>query len=103
MDKAEIAADGARSFFNGGHYSQPGRLVLDQAEDRCWFKSLRTPQEFQVDQKCTRHYFGATLEVYRAPARSLVLYYWSSRAINHTRRPHGYDWHAGLVSLIALD
>lgn len=48
-------------------------------------------------------YFGATLEVYRAPARSLVLYYWSSRAINHTRRPHGYDWHAGLVSLIVLD
>ena len=47
-------------------------------------------------------YFGATLEVYHAPARSLVLYYWSSPAIDHTRRPHGYDWHAGLVSLIAL-
>jgi hypothetical protein len=31
-----------------------------------------------------------------------VLYYWSSPAINHLRRPHGYAWHSGLVSLASL-
>ncbi len=48
-------------------------------------------------------YFGDTLQRYTAPQRSLVLYYWSSPAINHRRRPHGYEWHSGLVSLITLD
>ena len=48
-------------------------------------------------------YFGDTLERYTAPSRSLVLYYWTSSAINADRRPHGYDWHSGLVSLISLD
>ena len=48
-------------------------------------------------------YFGVTLERYYAPQRSLVLYYWTSPAINHERTPHGYDWHTGLVSLIGLE
>lgn len=48
-------------------------------------------------------YFGDTLREYHAPERSLVLYYWSSPAINADRRPHGYDWHSGLVSLITMD
>ena len=48
-------------------------------------------------------YFGATIEQYYAPCRSLVLYYWTSSAINHERRPHGYDWHSRLVSLISLE
>jgi hypothetical protein len=43
------------------------------------------------------------LQEYHAPARSLVLYYWSSPAINAERTPHGYQWHSGLVSLIALE
>ncbi|MCI0439037.1 MAG: succinylglutamate desuccinylase/aspartoacylase family protein [Chloroflexi bacterium] len=48
-------------------------------------------------------YFGDTIERYVAPRRSLVLYYWTSPAINAERRPHGYDWHSGLVSLISLE
>ena len=48
-------------------------------------------------------YFGNTLQEYHSPARSLVLYYWSSPAINANRRPHGYDWHNGLVSLLELE
>ena len=48
-------------------------------------------------------YFGNVLQEYYAPAKSLVLYYWSSPAINAERRPRGYFWHAGLVSLIALE
>ena len=48
-------------------------------------------------------YFGNVIEEYRAPERSMVLYYWSSPAINAERRPHGYDWHSGLVRLSALD
>ena len=48
-------------------------------------------------------FFGDTLETYTAPCRSLVLYYWTSPAINYERRPHGYDWHTGLVSLISVE
>ena len=48
-------------------------------------------------------YFGNTLEEFHAPQRSLVLYYWSSPAINVNRRPFGYDWHSGLVSLLDLE
>ncbi len=47
-------------------------------------------------------YFGDALREYHAPERSLVLYYWSSPAINADRRPHGYDWHNSLVSLITV-
>jgi predicted deacylase len=48
-------------------------------------------------------YFGNLLKEYHAPARSLVLYYWSNPAINADRRPHDYDWHNGLVSLLELE
>ncbi|MAE80649.1 MAG: hypothetical protein CL695_03585 [Chloroflexi bacterium] len=48
-------------------------------------------------------YFGNTLEEFHAPHRSLILYYWSSPAINVNRRPFGYDWHSGLVSLLDLE
>jgi predicted deacylase len=48
-------------------------------------------------------YFGNVLEEFYAPEKSLVLYYWSSPAINAERTPHGYQWHTGLVSLIALE
>jgi hypothetical protein len=47
--------------------------------------------------------FGDTIRDYHAPERSLVLYYWSSPAINADRRPHGYDWHNALISLITVD
>ena len=59
-------------------------------------------EEGQVLGRLT-DYFGREIEVYRARERSLVLYYWSSPAIDHTRRPHGYDWHSGLVRLLAID
>jgi predicted deacylase len=48
-------------------------------------------------------YFGDPLREYHAPERSLVLYYWSSPAINADRRPHGYDWHNALISLITVE
>ncbi len=48
-------------------------------------------------------YFGNTLEEFHSPTRSLVLYYWSSPAINADRTPHGYNWHNGLVSLLDLE
>ncbi len=49
-----------------------------------------------------RDYFGVLLERYEAPYDAIVLYYWSSPAINVERRPHGYDWHSGLVRLAGL-
>jgi hypothetical protein len=48
-------------------------------------------------------YFGNTLREFHSPTRSLVLYYWSNPAINADRRPHGYNWHNGLVSLLDLE
>ncbi len=47
--------------------------------------------------------FGNVLEEFYADARALVVYYWSSPAINADRTPHDYQWHNGLVSLIELD
>ncbi len=47
-------------------------------------------------------FFGDTIKEYQAPEKSLVLYYWSSPAINTDRRPHGYDWHNSLISLITI-
>jgi predicted deacylase len=48
-------------------------------------------------------YFGNTLEELHSPTRSIVLYYWSNPAINAERKPHGYNWHNGLVSLLDLE
>ena len=48
-------------------------------------------------------YFGNEIEKFYALERSLVLYYWTSPAINVDRQPHGYDWHTGLVSLITVE
>jgi predicted deacylase len=48
-------------------------------------------------------YFGNVIEEFHAEARSLILYYWSSPAINAERTPHGYNWHNGLVRLIELE
>ena len=48
-------------------------------------------------------YFGNTIAEFTSPSRSLVLYYWSNPAINASRRPHDYDWHNGLVSLLDLE
>lgn len=48
-------------------------------------------------------YFGNEIEKFYALERSLVLYYWTSPAINAERTPHGYEWHNGLVSLITVD
>ena len=43
--------------------------------------------------------FGEPLEEYRAPFDGVVLYVWTNPAINAERRPHGYNWHSGLVRL----
>lgn len=48
-------------------------------------------------------YFGNTLQEFHSPTRSMVLYYWSNPAINAERKPHGYNWHNGLVSLLDLE
>ena len=47
-------------------------------------------------------YFGNVVERYTAPFAGIVLYYWSSPAINAEWRPHGYNWHSGLVRLGGL-
>ena len=70
-----------------------------------WYPAIREGDVVERGQLLGEltDYFGQTIERYTAPARSLVLYYWTSSAINHERRPHGYDWHSGLVSLISLE
>lgn len=49
-----------------------------------------------------RDYFGDRLTRYYAPFDGIVLYYWTSPAINVERQPHGYNWHACLVRLAGL-
>ncbi|MDA0676566.1 MAG: succinylglutamate desuccinylase/aspartoacylase family protein [Chloroflexi bacterium] len=48
-------------------------------------------------------YFGNVIAEYHAEKKSLILYYWSSPAINAERTPHGYNWHNGLIRLIELE
>ena len=70
-----------------------------------WHPAVREGEIVQSGQYLGRmtDYFGNTLEEFHARHRSIVLYYWSSPAINACRRPHGYDWHSGLVSLLDLE
>ncbi len=81
------------------------RFQLNANQSGVWHSYVREGEIVETGQELGKitDYFGDTLEVYLAPERALVLYYWSSPAIDHTRRPHGYDWHAGLVSLLTLD
>jgi len=70
-----------------------------------WHPAVREGHMVEAGQYLGRvtDYFGNTLEEFNSPTRSLVLYYWSNPAINAERRPHGYDWHNGLVSLLDLE
>ncbi len=81
------------------------RFQVNANQSGVWHSYVREGEIVEAGQELGRitDYFGDTLEVYLAPERALVLYYWSSPAIDHARRPHGYDWHAGLVSLLTLD
>ena len=81
------------------------RFQVNANQSGVWHSYVREGEIVDAGQELGKitDYFGETLEVYMAPERALVLYYWSSPAIDHTRRPHGYDWHAGLVSLLTLD
>jgi hypothetical protein len=70
-----------------------------------WHPAVKEGEIVEAGQYLGRltDYFGNTLQEFHSPARSLVLYYWSNPAINADRRPHGYDWHTGLVSLLELE
>lgn len=69
-----------------------------------WYPAVKEGEMVRKGQRLgeLRDYFGDLLERYEAPFDSIVLYYWSSPAINAERRPHGYDWHSGLVRLAGL-
>lgn len=69
-----------------------------------WYPAVKEGQIVSKGQHLgeLRDYFGGLLERYEAPYDAVVLYYWSSPAINVERRPHGYDWHSGLVRLAGL-
>lgn len=69
-----------------------------------WVSAVREGQIVEQGQLLgeLRDYFGSVLKTYTAPFRGIVLYYWSSPAINHRRKPHGYEWHSGLISLASL-
>ena len=81
------------------------RYQINATQSGVWHPEISEGDMVEAGQVLGRmtDYFGNELEVHRAPERSLVLYYWSSPAIDCTRRPHGYDWHNGLVSLLAID
>jgi len=70
-----------------------------------WHPAIREGDFVEQGQLLGRltDYFGNVIEEYHAEARSLILYYWSSSAINAQRTPHGYNWHNGLVRLIELE
>jgi predicted deacylase len=70
-----------------------------------WHPAVSEGEIVQYGQYLGRmtDYFGNTLEEFHARHRSLVLYYWSSPAINTSRRPYDYDWHSGLISLLDLE
>jgi predicted deacylase len=66
-----------------------------------WFPAVEAGQLVSAGQPLgeLRDHFGEVLARYEAPFDGIVLYYWTSTAINVERQPHGYNWHAGLVRL----
>jgi predicted deacylase len=80
------------------------RTMISAEQSGVWKSAVTEGQVVEEGQPLGQlcDYFGTLLETYTAPFRGIVLYYWSSPAINHRRRPHGYAWHSGLVSLASL-
>jgi len=80
------------------------RVAINAAQSGVWYPAIKEGDIVERGQYLgeLRNYFGDVLDTYHAPFRGIVLYYWSSSAINHRRRPHGYDWHSGLVSIASL-
>ncbi len=78
--------------------------VVTAKQSGIWYPAVELGQTVRKGQRLgeLRDWFGNVLERYEAPFDGLVLYYWSSPAINVERRPHGYDWHSGLVRLAGL-
>jgi hypothetical protein len=78
---------------------------INASQSGVWHPVIREGDIVEPGQLLGRltDYFGNVLEAFHAEARSLVLYYWSSPAINATRTPHGYNWHNGLVRLLELE
>lgn len=95
-----------------GAPARPGQSVLcgrgkqiNSTKSGVWQPAIREGDMVEQGQLLGRltDYFGNVIEEFHAEARSLILYYWSSPAINADRTPHGYNWHNGLVRLIELE
>ena len=81
------------------------RYQINAKHSGFWHPDIREGQIVEKGQilgKIT-DFFGNLIEEYKAPEKSLVLYYWTSPAIDIERKPHGYDWHSGLISLLELN
>jgi len=81
------------------------RSQINSDKSGVWHPAVKEGEIVEAGQYLGKltDYFGNTLEEFHSPNKSLVLYYWSNPAINAERRPHGYDWHNGLVSLLDLE
>lgn len=81
------------------------RSQINSDKSGVWHPAVKEGEIVEAGQYLGKltDYFGNTLEEFHSPTKSLVLYYWSNPAINADRRPHGYDWHNGLVSLLDLE
>jgi len=82
-----------------------GRYQINAGQSGVWHPAIKEGDIVEKGQYLGRltDLFGDELETYYAPERSLVLYYWTSPAINYDRQPHGYDWHTGLISMITME
>ena len=78
---------------------------INASKSGLWHPAIREGDIVEQGQLLGRltDYFGNVIEEFHAEARSMILYYWSSPAINADRTPHGYNWHNGLMRLIELE
>ncbi len=78
---------------------------INSTKSGIWQPAIREGDVVEEGQLLGRltDYFGNVIQEFHAEAKSLILYYWSSPAINAKRTPHGYNWHNGLVRLIELE
>ena len=81
------------------------RSQINSEQSGVWHPAVKEGETVEAGQYLGKltDYFGNTLEEFHSPKKALVLYYWSNPAINAERKPHGYDWHNGLVSLLDLE
>ncbi len=82
----------------------PDRWSVSASSSGYWRRHVQAGDRVETGQSLGEIHdlAGRLIERITAPADALVQYVATSPAINADRKPHGYDWHQGLVRLVEV-